>query len=80
MTILEVYLDEKTMAQAQRVARQRQATLEALVTDIIASLAALETEADPWWGLFAEEPELLDEVVALAMTARERDALRVNDG
>ncbi len=32
MTTLELHLDEKTMAQAQRVAQQRQATLEALAT------------------------------------------------
>jgi hypothetical protein len=80
MTILELQLDEQTMAQAQRVAEQRQATLETLVADIIASLAALETKQDPWWGLFADEPALLDEVVALAMTARERDPLRVDHG
>lgn len=84
MTI-EVHLDDKTLEQVRALARRRNSTIEALIEDVIVQLAdAAKTDTtkneDRILGMFADEPELLDEVVQSAMQARERDPLRYGHG
>jgi hypothetical protein len=80
MTIIELQLDEKTLERAQRIATLRQSSLEALIREIIDLLAGAEETSDPLVGMFAREPELIDDVLAAAMTAREIHPLRAPNG
>jgi hypothetical protein len=80
MTVIELQLDQETLERAQRVATRRQSTLEALLKEIIEFLAGPEPEQDPILGMFAHEPELIDEVVENAMAAREEHPLRSTNG
>ena len=77
MTMIELQLDEHTLELARRAAKFRHSTLETLIQEIIKLLASSETMDDPIVGMFAQEPELLDHVLASAMIARERDPLRL---
>jgi len=77
MAMIELQLDEQTLERARRVARLRRSTLEALIKEIIALLALVEEADDPIMGMFAQEPELIDQVVESAMAAREADPLRL---
>ena len=79
MITLELHLDEQTFDRARQLAQARHSTVEAVITEIVAT-GLSEALTDPWLGLFADEPEVLDAVVAAAMDARERDALRTTDG
>ncbi len=79
MISIELHLDETVMERARQLAQAQGATVETVLTDIITRGVAAG-DGDPWLGMFADEPELLDDVVASAMTARERDALRAARG
>jgi len=80
MTTIELQLDKQTLERAQRVATLRRSTLEALIKEIIDLLAGAEGTGDPIVGMFAQEPELMDQVLDSAMRARETDPLRLSDG
>ena len=69
-----------TAERARRVATLRQSSLEALIREIIDLLAGAEETGDPLVGMFAREPELIDEVLTSAMTAREMHPLRSSNG
>lgn len=79
MTTIELQLDEQTLERARSVARRRQSSLEALIKEIIDLWAGAEGQ-DPIIGMFAQEPELIDQVLNSAMTAREMHPLRVPNG
>lgn len=80
MSIVQLQLDEITFKHAQRVAQKRHLTVEMLVKDIINFIATrLDTE-DPYMGMFAQEPELIDQIVAAAMRSRETTPLRLPNG
>lgn len=78
MMTIELQLDERTLELARRAAEFRHLTLEMLIQEIVRLLAASEVTDDPVVGMFSQEPELLDDVIASAMTARERDPLRLS--
>lgn len=78
MVSIELHVDERLLQEAQRLAQARGSTVEAVLTEILERSLSADA-ADPWLGMFADEPDLLDEVVGLAMRARERDALRANN-
>ncbi len=76
MQRIELELDEKTVARARQLAERRNCSLNQLIKDFIEQEARPATSADTVLGMFADEPELLDEVIESAMYARERDPLR----
>jgi len=80
MEQIALQLDEQTLARARRLAESRHSTLEALLAALIEQLNESETRGDPLLGMFAGEPELLDQVVEAAMQAREEHPLRAIDG
>ena len=80
MTIIELQLDQETLERAQRVATRRQSTLEGLLIEIIEFLAGPEPKNDPFLGMFAHDPELIDQVVDAAMAAREEHPFRAPNG
>jgi len=79
MTKIELELDEQTLEQAQRLAAAHHYSLEAWLKQIIEQ-SVIETAEDPLLGMFADEPELIDQIVAIAMQDREEVPLRSNYG
>jgi hypothetical protein len=63
---------------AQRLAESCHRTLEALIAALIERLDATEATGDPLLGMFAREPELIDQIAESAMQAREKHPLRAN--
>jgi hypothetical protein len=73
-------LDETTLERFRRLAETRRCTLEELIQEIIEQAGRVEVGNDLLLGMFAQEPELIDQVLALALKAREDDPLRGNGG
>ena len=71
MEKIELQLDEQTLARALKLAEFRQCSLEELITEIIEQMEVSETADAPFLGMFADEPELIDQVIESIMTARE---------
>jgi hypothetical protein len=80
VTTIELQLDEQTLERARNVATRRRSTVEALIVEIIELLAGAEGTDDPILGMFAQEPELIDQVLGSAMAARETHPLRAPNG
>lgn len=76
MERIELELDEQTIARARELAEMRHCSLDQLIKELIEQGTKPTASSDTVLGMFADEPELLDEVVDSAMRARERDALR----
>ncbi len=71
MERIELRLDEKVLARALKLAAVRQCSLEDLIREIIEQMEISETADDPFLGMFADEPELIDQVMESTMVARE---------
>ncbi|PDW04291.1 hypothetical protein [Candidatus Viridilinea mediisalina] len=80
MQTITVELDPTTSARAQRLAHARGTTITALVQSLIVQLDASDSAVDSIGGLFADEPALLDLVVAQALHDREQQPLRADHG
>jgi hypothetical protein len=76
MKTIQLQLDEQTFERAWRIARLRHCTLEELIQEIISQLGEAETPDDSLLGMFAHEPELVNQVVESVMKAREEHPLR----
>ncbi len=76
METIELQLDTQTLENARRLAESRNCSLEELIKEVIARLWMAKTEIDPWLGMFADEPDLIDHVLASAMQARSEHPLR----
>ena len=63
MAKIEIELDEQTLERAKLLAESRKCTLPELIAEVIKLL-------DPWMGLFADEPELVDEILEEALRNR----------
>jgi hypothetical protein len=84
MVAVELHLDKQTFEHIERMAARRRSTVEMLLKDVIEFLATAEAAAqatdDTLLGMFARELELMDEITASAMLARENDPLRLPNG
>jgi hypothetical protein len=78
MEAIALQLDTQTLERARKLAASRQCTLEELLKDLIEYLERIAGGDDPFLGMFADEPILIDQVVASAMQAREAHPLRQN--
>jgi hypothetical protein len=76
MERIEIELDEETLTRARKLAETRRCSLDELLKAFIQQETTPTNSIDTMLGMFADEPELLDEVVESAMQARERDPLR----
>ncbi|MDJ0836924.1 MAG: hypothetical protein QNK37_10435 [Acidobacteriota bacterium] len=76
MTTIQLPLDEETLNRARLAASRQDADLETMIVNIVVKLAQSQETADPFHGMFGDEPELVDQVVSEAFDARERDTLR----
>ncbi|MEH2179684.1 hypothetical protein [Nostoc sp.] len=70
MEKIEIELDRLTFERAKTLAIVNQSTLSELITDVIERLAEIQEKKDPLMGLYADVPEIVDEIVAEAMKKR----------
>ena len=80
METITLQLDPQTLARARQLAASRHCTVEALLEECMEYLGMTETAGDPFLGMFAQEPALIDHVVASVMQARAEHPLRACDG
>lgn len=80
MERIELELDEQTLERARPLAEVRHCTVEQLLKELIEQLEVAPSTVDVFLGLFAQEPELLDQVVESVMQAREQHPLRQSGG
>lgn len=80
MKTLEVQVDEQSLERARRVVEGQQITLEALPRGVIERMGAPAGSDDPYLGMFADEPDLVDSMLESAMRASETHALRAPNG
>jgi predicted transcriptional regulator len=67
---IEIELEEPTFWRAKRMAHQSDRTLSELIAYAIDKLAKEEPRQDPILGGWADEPELVDEILADIMRDR----------
>lgn len=80
MERIEIQLDEQTLKRARQLAEARRCPLEQLLKEIIEQLGVAEARSDPFLGMWAQEPQMVDELIESAMTAREEHPLRLSSG
>ena len=76
METIELQLDPKTLELARQLVVSRRCTLGELITEAITQLATVQSGDDVFLGMFAQEPELIDQIVESALEAREAHPLR----
>ena len=76
MATIHLDMDEATLGRVQRLADASNCSLEDLLSQIIAELPEQKQPTDSILGLMADEPELVDEILASAMKAREERVAR----
>src|SRR4029078_4412823 len=70
METIELQLDERTLENARQLAEARHLTVEDLLKETLSRLFAPSKQADPILRLFADQPQLFDQIVEEAMQAR----------
>ena len=76
MDTIQIQLDKQTLARAQLLSRLRGYSLDSLIKELINQTRVTTLEDNRLLGMFADEPQLMDQVVESSMIARERDVLR----
>jgi hypothetical protein len=77
VTTVKLHLDNQTFERVKDIADRRRATVEGLIQDLVERLVTTQTDEDPFLGMFAQEPDLVDAIVASAMHTRETGSLRL---
>jgi predicted transcriptional regulator len=80
MRPITIELDDETFQRVQQLAERHSLTVEEMITSIISRAGIAGATSDALWGLFSDEPELVNQVFAAAMQARKRDPLRQKEG
>jgi len=80
MERIEIELDTQTIERARRLAEVHHCTVEQLLREMIENLGSTAIEQDVFLGMFAEEPEVIDQMLEMAMQAREQHPLRQSGG
>jgi hypothetical protein len=75
MTV-EVELNERTLIRLKQKAKERRLSIEMVLQDIVERFFEIEETDDSILGMFSQEPDLMDGVIAGAMDARENDPYR----
>jgi len=74
---LELKLPKSTYNALQQAAEQKRKSAGELALDAIQVYLEQPAKIDPLLGLFADDPDLMDEIVADAMRSRENSPLRL---
>jgi hypothetical protein len=72
MKRIELQVDEHALERVQQLADAHHVTLEELIRSMIDLLAKPEVKEAPILGMFADEPELIDQVTEAALKDRGR--------
>ena len=80
METIELQIDPQTLERARQLAASQKCTLEELIKTLIERLGTESQEHDHLVGMFADEPDLMDEIVTSAIQDREVHTLRAHDG
>ncbi|MBD2134172.1 MULTISPECIES: hypothetical protein [unclassified Sphaerospermopsis] len=70
MEQINLEIDRLTLERAKTLAMLNQSSVSELLTKVIARLAEIQEQKDPLMGLYADIPEVVDEIVAEAMEKR----------
>ena len=70
METIELQLSPQTVQQAQQIAQARQVSLEQLLRELIEALAQTTRADDPILGIFADEADLIDDVMETVNASR----------
>jgi len=76
---IQLMLPKDTYQALQQTARRQSKSEADLAVTAIEAYLGQTSGIDPLWGLFADEPELIDQVVEQAMQDRERIPLRLTE-
>jgi hypothetical protein len=80
MERIEIGLDEQMLERGRRLAEACRCTVEQLLKELIEQLEVAPPMVDVFLGLFAQEPELIDQVVESVMQVHEQHPLRQSGG
>lgn len=69
-------IDPVVLQRIVRVAESRRCSPDELLDRLLRPLEQPAPTADPLWGLWADEPELVDQVMETVYRSREHDPLR----
>ena len=75
--VLELVLPSSVFSSLKQAAEQRKRTEAELALEAIQSYLGQPTGAPALLGLFADEPELIDNITQDAMQSREKNPLRL---
>jgi len=78
MQKIQLELDDRTFEQVMQLAKLRGCTFEELFKDFVKKSNVKVSGQDHLLGMFADEPELMDEVLDSIMASREKHGLRSN--
>ena len=76
----QVSFPKKTYQALKQVAKKRQKSESDILLDALRAYLDQLAKVDPLFGMFADEADLMDEVVAYAMRTRETTPLRIHEG
>ncbi len=79
MKTVKLEFDQETLERVQRLAEALHTTLENAIAQAVERFEA-ERRDDPVLGVFADAPEVMDQVVDASLEARARDPLRTKCG
>ncbi|MCM0591844.1 MAG: hypothetical protein HEQ35_23170 [Gloeotrichia echinulata IR180] len=70
MEKIELEIDRLTFERVKTLAMLNKSTVSELLTQVMARLAEIQEKKDPLMGLYADIPEVVDEILAEAMEKR----------
>ena len=76
METIQLKLDKPTFERAKRLSALRQCSLDELIKQMIEQTRMTELIQNNLLGMFADEPELMDQAMESVMSAREQHPLR----
>lgn len=76
---LRVSLPKRTYQALKRVAKKRQKSESDILLDALRAYLDQLAKVDPFLGMFADESNLMDQVVTYAMQSRETTPFRIHE-
>lgn len=76
----QVSLPKRTYQALKRVAKKKHKSESDILLDALHAYLDQLAKVDPFLGMFADETDLMDEVVTYAMQTRETTPLRIHEG
>lgn len=77
---IRVSLPKRAYQALKRVAKKKQKSESDILLDALRAYLEQLAKVDPFLGMFADDTELMDEVLTYAMQTRESTPLRIHEG